>query len=635
LNAFIRSLLVLALVLIAVPLRAENRAIDGSGNNISIPTQGAASKPFIRFGYQGQFFGPNGGLPTESQRPSARTISNAVSSQSASHPSARNLSNYIWAWGQFLTHDTDLSTTSNGAAVNGTAPIAVNSPDDPMWPNPIPFTRCNFDSGDARSLHMPINEVTSYIDASNVYGSDAVRANILRTNGGTGAKLVTDINNLLPRNTAGLPNENNGAVPSNQLFLAGDIRSNENSLLTSLHTIFAREHNRIVDRISAQPNFYTDEEKYQLARKIVGAEMQAITYREFLPALLGTGPTIPKAEQYVYQSQTNSQITTAHAFAAFRFGHSAVTSQLNLVDENGTAAGSLALRDVFFNPTLISSNPQIVDNLLQGAATQRSEEIDTLVVDDLRNFLFSPPPGAAGLDLASLNIQRGRDTGTPGFSTLASSFGAIKVSNFSQITSDPTLASALQTLYGSVGNADSWVAGLAEDHVAGASVGTLFRNIIADQFRRLRDGDRLFYRANAAGLYTNGVLNPEIATLIDLDHLTLADIIEANTSIDQLQNNVFFVPQPGDFNGDGMVDTADYVVWRKTEGTANVWADADGSGTVGTEDLDIWRANFGNGTPAGAAGTSLVSIPEPSTAVLLVIGLSLFRFNICRLTARR
>src|SRR4029078_5997640 len=205
-------------------------------------------------------------------------------------------------------------------------------------------------------------------------------------------------------------------------------------------------------------------------------------------------------EHSAYSSSQTPVITTAHSVAAFRYGHSAVTSQLNLVDDDGSRAGNLAVRDVFFNPNLIDNNPQLVDELLQGAATQHSEEIDNLIVDDLRNFLFGPP-GAGGLDLAPLNIQRGRDVGMPNFLTLKLEYGQTSVSSFSQITSDPQLAQALSTLYGgNINQVDGWVGGLAEDHVPAASVGAFFKNEIETQFRRLRDGDRLFYRGAAAGL---------------------------------------------------------------------------------------------------------------------------------------
>jgi Animal haem peroxidase len=616
LRSWLPAAVIVLLPLVVTPelVRAENRTIDGTGNNVSLPSRGAANTPFIRNGYKSQFFGTDAALPTETQRANARDISNAISAQSASVPSARHLSNYIWAWGQFLTHDTDLSTTSNGPTVNGTAPIAIHLAADPLGPNAIPFTRANFSGSVTSGERTPINEITTFIDGSNVYGSNATRAAALRTDGGLGAKLVTDAGDLLPRNTAGLPNENNGPLPANQLFLAGDIRSNENSLLTSLHTIFAREHNRLIDLIrNVQPGL-NDEQQYQLARQLVGAEVQAITYRGFLPALLGNGATVPKAEQYLYNAQTDPSITTAFSHAAFRFGHSAVTSQLRLVDASDAAAGSLAIRDMFYNPNLIGNDPTKVDQLLRGAATQHSEEVDALVVDDLRNFLFGPP-GAGGLDLASLNIQRGRDAGLPSVNNLGRTFNFSFISSFSQLTSDPNVAQALSTLYGNVENMDMWVAGLAQDHAADASVGAIFKGIIENQFRRLRDGDRLFYRGTSAGLYNNGTLNPAIAAIVDLDRITLADVIEANTSIAHLQENVFFVPTAGDFNGDGKVDAADYVVWRSAAGTANVWVDADGNGMVGPEDLSLWRANFGVGIPP-IGGASLGEVPEPSAIAL-------------------
>src|SRR5687767_898966 len=194
----------------------------------------------IRFGYRAEFPDGTGAMLSDTARANARDISNNVFSQSISRKNDRGLSDYVWAFGQFLAHDMDLTTSSNGAAVNGVAPVAINAPYDPLGPNPIPFTRNNWVAGVGGregSARTPVNEVTSFIDASNVYGSDAVRAAALRTDGGLGAKLLTSAGNLLPFNTAGLPNENAGPVPASQLFLAGDIRANENSLLTSLHTV--------------------------------------------------------------------------------------------------------------------------------------------------------------------------------------------------------------------------------------------------------------------------------------------------------------------------------------------------------------------------------------------------------------
>jgi hypothetical protein len=77
------------------------------------------------------------------------------------------------------------------------------------------------------------------MDASMVYGSDAGRAAVLR---GEGGKLRRGDGDLLPFNDPEDPLPNGGPNGSTS-FLAGDVRANENVALTTLHTVFVREHN--------------------------------------------------------------------------------------------------------------------------------------------------------------------------------------------------------------------------------------------------------------------------------------------------------------------------------------------------------------------------------------------------------
>ena len=112
---------------------------------------------------------------------------------------------------------------------------------------------------------------------------------------------------------------------------------------------------------------------------------------------------------------------------------------------------------------------------------------------------------------------------------------------FSDITSDPDLAARLEALYGTVDDIDVWVGGLAEDHLPGSSMGELFTTVLVDQFERLRDGDRFWYE----NIYRGHKLH-------EIDTTTLADVIQRNTGINGLQDNVFFAPHapanqhPGD-----------------------------------------------------------------------------------------
>ncbi len=78
---------------------------------------------------------------------------------------------------------------------------------------------------------------------------------------------------------------------------------------------------------------------------------------------------------------------------------------------------------------------------------------------------------------------------------------------------------------------------------------------------------------------------------------------------------------PGDYNGDGTVDAADYTVWRNSFGQtgSGLAADGDGNGIVDNGDYDVWRLYFGTTSGSGAAGAQ---VPEPSALLLLLFGVA-------------
>src|SRR5262245_26526291 len=367
------------------------------------------------------------------------------------------------------------------------------------------------------------NELTSYLDGSVIYGSDETRAAALRTF--AGGELLSSPGGLPPFNTAGLSNANDAhIVADNQLFLAGDVRANENVELSAVHALWVREHNLIAQTIAKLTPSLDDETIYQWARQLVGAELQVITYHEFLPALLGSGALRPYRG---YNPMANASIANEFSTAAFRVGHTLINDDVEFLDNDGNPVREeIELRDAFFNPATILEVG--ADPILKYLATDNAQEVDLKLVDGLRNFLFGPP-GAGGFDLAARNIQRGRDHGLADYNSTRRAYGLPPVSSFSQISSDPDLQQKLQGLYGSLDDIDLWVGGLAEDHVAGASVGRTFRRIIADQFERLRDGDRYWYERVFSG-----------QALADLNATRLSDVIRRNSTITNLQDNVFF-----------------------------------------------------------------------------------------------
>ncbi|MFQ3592126.1 MAG: peroxidase family protein [Gemmataceae bacterium] len=525
----------------------EWRTFDGTGNNLANPTQAAAETRMPRIGYGAQF--PDGygdQIIRSPQRPNPRTISNVLNKQTQSVPSARGVTDMVFHWGQFITHDLDL--TVNGAQFNqlftggvGDFRIPIEDPNDPLGPNPIPFNRSRFDPLTGTPDPFPgttrlnrrenINSVSSYLDASMIYGSDQARADALRTF--QGGKMRVSAGNLLPFNTNGLPNDDPFGLGS-QLYLAGDVRANEQVGLTVLHTLFVREHNRLADRIASLHPHLNDEQIYQVARRIVGAQIQAITYNEYLPAVLGF-ELAPKASDAQYNPAVNAAVTNAFAHAVFRFGHSQINEQALLINARGRTVGSLTIRDAFFNPSFLQGGSQALENYLRGAVTQVSQETDLLLVNGVRNNLFGPP-GAGGTDLAALDIQRGRDHGLPDYNTLRSAYGPGRVTTFAQISSDPTVQAQLAALFGNVNNIDPWIGALAEDHLPGSSAGVLIHGLVSSQFIRLRDGDRFFYTVDTF------LQSDFVRSILDVNTVRLSDIIRWNTNIRNIQDEVFFAP---------------------------------------------------------------------------------------------
>lgn len=508
-----------------ITLPSEFRSINGAENNVANPLWGSADQPFLRLGPVA--YGDGVSSPAGATRPSPRVVSNAVAAQSESVLSRRRVTDMLWQWGQFLDHDLDETPS---AVPSEPFPIAVPTGDPQFDPNStgtvtIPLNRSGYDV--VGGVRQQVSEITAYIDASMIYGSDDVRAFALRMLDGTGRLVVTPNathGDLLPFNTIGLDN----APPGDGFFVAGDIRVNEQSGLIAMHTLFMREHNHWADVYKAANPSAGDDEVYQFARLIVSAEIQAITYREFLPILLGPNALPPYRG---YKPTVKATISNEFATAAFRLGHSLLSPTLARLDANNQpiAAGNLSLAASFFNPAEIVDHG--IDPLLRGLARQPSQELDHMVIDEVRNFLFGPP-GAGGLDLPSLNLQRGRDHGLPGYAAMRRAFKLRPVVRFEDVNRDPAVSGRLASAYASVEDIDLWIGGLSEPWWNGAMVGETFFRILSDQFTRLRDGDRFWYQKHLP------------ANLVKLvEQQTLWHIIRRNAGIrDELPRNVWIVP---------------------------------------------------------------------------------------------
>ncbi|MEO0662519.1 MAG: peroxidase family protein, partial [Planctomycetota bacterium] len=404
------------------PPLQEPRTFDGSGNSSSHPARGAAHTPMVRLFAPAYADGTS--APSGPVRPSARFVSNGALRQDLDRPAASGVTDMFWQWGQFLDHDL-VETPLADPRVE--LPIEVPAGDPWFDPDTTGTATIPLGRSDAvlvDGVRNQINAITAWIDGSQIYGSDADRARALRALDGTG-RLRTSEGNLLPYNTSGVHN-----LPddSDAHFVGGDIRVNEQVGLTTLHTIFVREHNVWAARIAAEDAAsaarsgrppLTGDEIYELARGIVSAELQLITYREWLPLLLGDRAPAARSD---YDPDLDGGIRNAFATAAFRLGHSMLSPELLVLDGAGrpVAPGNLRLARAFFAAHHVETHG--IDPFVRGLLAQEAQELDAFVVDDVRNFLFGAP-GAGGFDLAALNLQRARDHGLPSYGAARAALG--------------------------------------------------------------------------------------------------------------------------------------------------------------------------------------------------------------------
>lgn len=499
---------------------------DGHGNNETQSkwTWGKSDTPLLRKVTQDPSRDP-----LVNSLPNPRTVSNIVCIQDGPDSNDEGLSDLVWAWGQFVDHELDLTPAHD--PVEDASFQAPN--DDPDLPNAtISFSRSVYEL-DANNKRQQINKISAYMDDTNVYGYASHLVNVLRLHDGSGKlKTSTSTNNevILPENDLSINIEmaKLSFQTNNDMLAAGDVRANENILLSAIHTLFLREHNRLCDEYVNENGQWlgNDDKIFHEARKINIALEQHITYNEFLPILLGPDAIPPYTG---YKPNVNASIATEFSTVAYRVGHTMLSSDLKIGNGNEDA-DFIALKDAFFNPQFLRDNG--ADLLINGAMKHVMQKVDVKIVEDVRSFLFGPPGNGMLLDLASLNIQRGRDHQIPDYNTCRVVLGLAPKLTFNSITSDANVANKLSAAYGgNINIIDPWVGGLAEDHVIDAQVGEFFWTIIRDQFIRLRDGDRFYFENDPT------ISN---AKKQEIKNTKLSDVIKRNTSLTGVQSNVFY-----------------------------------------------------------------------------------------------
>ena len=371
--------------------------------------------------------------------------------------------------------------------------------------------------------------------------------------------------------------------------VAGDWRANENIGLSSIHTMWAREHNwQVANLRSSQKQAgitgVVEEDIFNAARIITEGEYQKAVYEDFGPSL--AGDKIINAGAGIhgfagYNPAVDASESLEFAVVAYRVGHSQINENL---------LPGFSLLNGFLNPQLFMAlgNSAITAGLTQIA----HDTIDTLLPNAVRNDLVQ-----RNLDLFTANVLRGRELGIPGLNAIRRELylqGPLNKANGTDLTasfqgnplfkpydswaefgaslrdwvpsrnadgtprsfraSDPTthgssgLLAKFQSVYASLEDVDAWVGMLAEKPSAeSGQMGPLMATIFWEQLDRLQEGDRFYYisrlKDTGSGLWNEMDSLSDILRRTSAPDLTLpaADVFRVQASSDILASRAAYI----------------------------------------------------------------------------------------------
>ncbi|DAA33799.1 TPA: Thyroid peroxidase-like isoform 3 [Bos taurus] len=529
----------------ATCLASKYRLISGACNNRDHPRWGASNTALARWlppAYEDGISEPRGwnphflykGFPLPPVREVTRRIIHASNEAVTGDD---RYSDLLTAWGQYIDHDiafTPQSAAPSAPWVGADCQLTceprspcfpIQLPANAAGPACLPFYRSTaacgtgtqgalFGNLSSANPRQQMNGLTSFLDASTVYGSSAASERRLRN--WTSAEGLLRVNaRYRDAGRAFLPFAPPSAPPAcapqpgapgarAPCFLAGDGRASEVPALAALHTLWLREHNRLATALKALNAHWSADTAYQEARKVVGALHQIITLRDYVPRILGPEAFGRHVGPYRgYDPSVDPTVSNVFSTAAFRFGHATIHPLVQRLDARFQEhlGPRLLLRDAFFRPWRL---------LEEG-------------YNEWRQF--------CGLS----RLETRADLGAA--------------------TANGSMADRILDLYGHPDNIDVWLGGLAETFLPGARTGPLFACLVGKQMKALRDGDRFWWEHRA--VFTE-------AQRRELGRHSLSRVICDNTGLTRVPRDAFRVGQwPQDFESCDRIPGMDLRAWRE------------------------------------------------------------------------
>lgn len=561
----------------------EYRRMDGACNNPLIPQAGMTTSYFFReilaTVYYDDFVNHPRTMSIDrvTKLPSSRLVSIKVHGPKTDGQGLYNL--MFMQIGQFLAHDfteitvfRPLQVQAVGGGFDCCSPQVLANPnlkhpecfamqlpkDDPYYAQygvkclnflravPVPMFDC------AVGIREQMNTATAYIDMHGMYGNDDKRAKELREFVG-GRLLVSYINGREYPPEYKVYDE--CSIPKDspyKCFKVGDDRGNMHIQLLTVHVMFLRFHNLIARRLHSVNPHWNDERIFQEAKRLNTAIYQHIVYAEYLPLVIGPDymrqhDLWPRSKGYYhgYSQLIEGASGITASTAAFRI-HNIIVGRLGLYQAKGSSSSGIRyvvnkeiqLADTYFEPTLLY-NRSVLDGVIEGMMVQPEAKFDRFLTPDVTQKLFHARNKPYGLDLAAVDIQRGRDVGLSGYNSWLQFCGFTKFVDFDDMTRefDAEFANSLKSIFTNIDDVDLWTAGVHETPIEGALVGKTLACIISIHFARLKRADRFWYEnPDPSVAFTPGQLQ-------EIRKVLMSRIVcETGDDIKAAQKNGFLLP---------------------------------------------------------------------------------------------
>ncbi|RWS29259.1 Peroxidase-like protein [Leptotrombidium deliense] len=431
-------------------------------------------------------------------------------------------------------------------------------------------------------VRQQINSGTSFLDNSAVYGSTPTTNHRLRQFHGGLLRVGKDCyGNDIPPQTS-RPYHDQCSTRDLKCFDSGDPRINQHPGIAWMHLIFVRLHNHNAMNLAKVNKHWKDEKLYQEARRLSVAQLQHVTYHEYLRIIFGPvfmefyALETKHAGYSHYEPHTDPTTWNDYAAAACRFGHSQISSFFALIGYKpkhghhyslgpyyNTSMKGYFIRDYFFNTRLLHDG--WFDAQTRGFLEQSAETVDPSITEDVHNYLYRDVhKEKSGGDLPANNVQRGRDHGLPPYYAYVEFCHGIKLRAWKdlELLIPKDQIYYLRKAYKHVMDIDLYAGGLSERHAVDADVGPTFGCILGVQYYHLKFGDRFFYtHGHQAGSFTLSqyflllkqilVMHLFLLSIEQLDNIrdttSLSSLLcETSDHLQKVQKKGFF--PPSDYN---------------------------------------------------------------------------------------